>query len=371
MNEPTTPSSVDQSPPKPARNPAERVIVWGIILIGLGIAAYEARAKFGYDWTLDALTKKLEAVDQSGEAGAQFTYDEAVSMASFSPSISEEEKMWGLRKTRIMKWPSLAKTYELKLILDEDNVLLTVETSAPPEIVQPETSPEDGGGDDPTAGMVSAPGGGGGPPVHDAQGPSTPGQGTPSAGGGGGQRGGNRGLTGLLSNEAVATELALSDEQKEQIASFAETIQAEGAGIRELAQQMRDAAEDQRQTLLDQITALRREIDSKTLAGLSDILDEKQLTRLQQIDWQRQGAVALTSTPVMEKLGLSSEQQTKLADLGQKHSSERRELGFQASPEDRQALTDKYNAEFAGVLTAEQTTAWNELLGEKFELPAE
>jgi predicted Ser/Thr protein kinase len=116
---------------------------------------------------------------------------------------------------------------------------------------------------------------------------------------------------------------------------------------------------------------MRAGIDSKTLAGLSDILDETQLTRLQQIDWQRQGPRSLTSPVVMEKLGLSSEQQAKLTDLSQKQNVERRELGREASPEERQALTDKYNAEFAGVLTEEQTTAWNGLLGEKFDIPSE
>jgi Spy/CpxP family protein refolding chaperone len=213
--------------------------------------------------------------------------------------------------------------------------------------------------------------GGGGPPMHDAQGGAAPGAGAPGAGGGGQRGPANQGLTGLLSNEAVAAELNLTDEQKEKIAAFAETMQVEGAGMREIFEKMRDASDEERQTLRDQIAALRAEINSKTLAGLSDILDEQQLTRLQQINWQREGAAALTSLVVMEKLGLSEEQQTKLADLSQKQNSERRELGFQASPEERQALSDKYNAEYTGVLTAEQSTAWNELLGEKFELPAE
>jgi hypothetical protein len=373
MNEPATPPTVDQSSSKPPRSSVERVIVWGIILIGLGIAGYEARAKFGYDWTLAALTKKLDEVDKSGAVDAKFTFDDAVTVASLGPSISDEEKMFGMRKARVMKWPSIAKTYELKLILDEDNVLLTVETSEPPETPLPVTPPAGAEGMDLTAGAVSAPGGGGGAPIHAADGsPSNPAAQGAGGGGGGGQRGGgNRGLTGLLANEVVAAELSLSDEQKEKIKAFAETMQAEGAGIREIFQKIADASDEEKEKLRAQIASMRADIESKTLAGLSDLLDEKQLMRLQQIDWQRQGPAALTSAVVTEKLGLSAEQQAKVAELSQKQSSERRELGREASREDRQALTDKYNTEFAGVLTEAQTTAWTELLGEKFELPSE
>lgn len=375
MNEPATPPTADQSESKPPRSAVERVIVWGIILIGLGIAGYEARARFGYHWTLDTLQKKLAEVDKSPDADAKFTYDQAVSVASFGPTISDEEKMWGLRKTRMMTWPSLAKTYELKLILDEDNVLLTVETANPPEPPAPPAGAEDAQDQALAAGTGGAPMGGGGPPMHDAQGGAAPGAGAPGAGGGGGgggQRGAaNQSLTGLLSNEAVAAELNLTTEQTEKIAAFAETMQVEGAGIRDLRQKQRDASEEEVEKLRAQISEMTIALDSKTLAGLGDILDETQLTRLQQIDWQRQGPRSLTSAVVMEKLALSEEQQDKLKDLSQKQSAERRELGRDASPEDRQALTDKYNAEFAGVLTEEQTTAWIGLLGEKFEIPSE
>jgi hypothetical protein len=169
-----TAAASEASTPKPPRNPVERAVVWGLILLGLAFAGYEARAKFGYDSTYNSISKQLQAIDESSDPGARFTYDQAMSLASLSPTISDELPMVGLRKARRLTWPSLAKTYELTLIMDEDNVVLGIETPDPPAEPEPEYPSTDEDGESPAGGGAMAGGGGGPPPSHEAQGGGLP-----------------------------------------------------------------------------------------------------------------------------------------------------------------------------------------------------
>jgi len=61
------PRDVSAAPAKKPRSPAERIIVWGGILLLLGLAAYQARARFGYSMTLNALQDRL-AQDEGKDA---------------------------------------------------------------------------------------------------------------------------------------------------------------------------------------------------------------------------------------------------------------------------------------------------------------
>jgi len=127
---------------KPSRNPLEKMVVWGVIAIGLVIVGIEARGKLGYDQTLSGLSQKMKEIDESGDDSQALTYDSAQSYLKFGPTISEEEPFGRLRKSRTLEWFSLAKEYKMKLILDEDGTLLFVETSKPPEEPEPEMTPE-------------------------------------------------------------------------------------------------------------------------------------------------------------------------------------------------------------------------------------
>jgi hypothetical protein len=163
MSDPTeTPSNTSSqtASAKPSRNPLEKLVVWGAIAIGLIIVGIEARGKLGYDQTLSGLSQKMKEIDESGEDSQALTYDSAQSYFKFGPTVSDEEPVGNLRKSRTMEWFSLAKEYKMKLILDDDGTLLFVETSKPPEEPEPEMIPETEEDDD---GMVE-PGEGDTPP---------------------------------------------------------------------------------------------------------------------------------------------------------------------------------------------------------------
>ncbi len=123
---------------KPARNPVERCIVWGVIAVGLIFAGIEARAKFGYDQTFSSISSKLAEVDQSSESSAELTMDEALELVAYGPTIEEIEEIPppnpGVNRVwhRKMAWFSLAKTYELTLVMDRDQTVMFLEPSNPP-----------------------------------------------------------------------------------------------------------------------------------------------------------------------------------------------------------------------------------------------
>ena len=359
-----TPS--ETSAEKKPRNPVEKMLVWGFIAVGLVVVAIEARAKLGYDMTLSGLSQKTKEIDESDDGTLALDEETVQAYLKFGPQLGEEEPAGNLRKARWIGWYSLAKpdAYRLKLIFDEDGTFLFVETTDPPEPPEPEVGDEtdEGGEHDAEGGFP----GGGGP----APGGMAGGGGGPGAGAGGGRGGGRRnGLLGLLGIEEVATEINLTDDQKSKVEEFAETIQAESGGMREIFGQMREASEEERDKLRAQITSMRTEIEQKVIDGLATMLDEGQVIRLMQIEWQRQGTTSLTTDVVAEKLMLTEEQQQKLNELGESRRGEMSELGREGSPADRQAIADKYDAEFASVLSEEQKTLWEELQGEKFDLP--
>ncbi|MBD3674277.1 MAG: hypothetical protein HUJ26_12200 [Planctomycetaceae bacterium] len=367
------PAESSASKEKKKRNPVEKMLVWGVIAVGLIVVAIEARAKLGYDMTLSGLTKRLEEIDAAEGDSLSMDMDGVKSYLKFGPKLHEVEEDGNLKKARWIEWYSLAKpdAYRLKLIFDEDGTFLFVETTDPPEPPAPEPSEDDEDGDI-DGGMPGGPGGGGpgagGPPSGAMAGGEGGGQGAE-----GGRRGGGRrnGLLGLLGIDEVMTELNLTDDQISKVEAFAETIQAEmsSSGMREIFGQMREATDEEREKLREQIQSLRNEIEQKVAAGLADMLDEEQLNRLMQIEWQRQGTAALATDAVAVKLELTEEQQKKLAELNESRQSEMRELGFQASPEERQTVTDKYDAEFLAVLTDDQKALWVELQGADFDLP--
>jgi Spy/CpxP family protein refolding chaperone len=339
----------------------ERVIVWGVIAIGLLVVGIEARAKFGYDMTYNNISAKLKEIDESGKPDAALSTKDALEMASFGPSVSKliesGPKNFGDRPERQKKltWFSLFKTYEITLIMDEGGTVLELRTPNPPVEEKPELTPPEE--------IDESPGGGGPPPAHGEAGGSQAG-----GPGGGGGRGGRRprGLTGLLSVEEVATELNLNEEQQTKIEELSQTLRAESSGMREIFSQLREADESEQAQLREQIDTLRAENEAKAKEALKEILNEEQMTRLQQINWQQTGPSALTTADAAEKLGLSEEQQQKLAELSDQRDAAIRD----ASREERQAVRDSYDEQFLAVLTEEQQTQWKSLLGESFEMPA-
>jgi hypothetical protein len=107
---------------KPARNPVERAIVWGLIAIAGGVAAWEYRAKSGYDSSLEYIQKRVNAVNGAGDTENQpaLKVGEVKEHLSGGPTVSEMTKSAQGDKLVNLKWPSLFKKYELVLVVNNN-----------------------------------------------------------------------------------------------------------------------------------------------------------------------------------------------------------------------------------------------------------
>ncbi len=105
--------------PVAKRSPVERALVWGGILLLLMVVGSELQAQRGYNSTL---------------AGLEETFDNGQTMAEAELSghvhgfaLRDEEKKNDVR-TLTVTWPSLFRTYKLRLPIATGDVLCVVET---------------------------------------------------------------------------------------------------------------------------------------------------------------------------------------------------------------------------------------------------
>jgi hypothetical protein len=105
--------------PVTKRSPVERALVWGGILLLLVVVGSELQAQRGYNSTL---------------AGLEETFDKNATLSEAElPShihgfvIRDEEKKNEVR-TLTVSWPSLFRTYKLRLPIATGDVLCVVET---------------------------------------------------------------------------------------------------------------------------------------------------------------------------------------------------------------------------------------------------
>jgi hypothetical protein len=176
----------------------------------------------------------------------------------------------------------------------------------------------------------------------------------------------------LLNAEQIQTELAISDEQKEQITALQEESQANMPDFRQAFQDLgEDATEEERNAVFAEFQAAMEAQQAETRAKLAEILAADQLDRLRQLRWQWSGVDALREAEVEEALALTDEQKEELEEVLDERGDARRELGFQASDEDRAAFNEEWDAKVKEVLTDEQKENWTVLLGDTFEFDRE
>ncbi len=194
------------------------------------------------------------------------------------------------------------------------------------------------------------------------------GQGRGGFGGGRGGFGGGDMTFNLLRSEEVRTELAVSEEQQAQITALQEEMQASQPDFRAIFAELgEDATEEERNTAMAEMRDKATAHQAEARAKLAEILAADQLDRLRQIRLQVAGLAALRDAEVIEALGITEEQQAQIAQLLQEQNTARRELGFQASEEDRAAFNAEWNGRIESTLTAEQRDEWTVLLGDTFE----
>lgn len=201
-----------------------------------------------------------------------------------------------------------------------------------------------------------------------AQPPGGPGGGRGRGGGGFG------GPTGLLMIPEVRAELKVTDEQHQKLRTALEGLRSEGGGGQRGG--FGNLSEEERAEMRKRM----EELQKKTDEAMKSVLSEEQITRLRQLDIQRQGAQALGRPDVAEKLGLTDEQKTKMREIQEAARPDFSAFGNlrDASPEEREKVMsemrskrEKADADVMALLDTEQKAIWESLIGEKFNFPAQ
>jgi hypothetical protein len=105
--------------------------------------------------------------------------------------------------------------------------------------------------------------------------------------------------------------------------------------------------------------------------ALGDVLNEKQLTRLRQLDLQQRGPNAFTDAKLQKDLSVTAEQTESIKSILDEAAKERQEIfkeGFGGGGQEKIAALNKETKEkVQGVLTADQRKQYRQMLGEEFK----
>ncbi len=164
-----------RSAKKKSRSPVERIVVWGGIVVLLGLVAVEGRARKGYEWTLSALETEI-AKDEGSTAQPLYVKDIDKHVIGWPKRVETES---GSYKKITLTWDGILppRTYGIDLTYDnrdmkdgEPPAVLNLATHGAPEPPPPVRTEEAtefrpaGGMPPPGAGgPEGGPPGGGGP----------------------------------------------------------------------------------------------------------------------------------------------------------------------------------------------------------------
>lgn len=174
-------------------------------------------------------------------------------------------------------------------------------------------------------------------------------------GGFGGGFGGGDNALGLLLDPQVREELGIVDEQVEQLRAIGEklreSMQGQFQGLRDLTEdERREAFAKMREDMQVRMKEIQAEVD--------EVLLPQQRDRLAQIQFQEQvrRSGTLSSDALVEKLGITEEQKTKLEALAEEVNKELEAKIAKARTEAREKLL--------GALTPEQQATFKKLYGD-------
>ncbi|PHR89020.1 MAG: hypothetical protein COA78_36145, partial [Blastopirellula sp.] len=111
---------------KKKRSPIERAIVWGAISVFLIVLLVEVNARYGYSKTLAEMQNRIQLQDE----GKDFTLADAKEIVKGFPY--GEERLTNSGKEVQYRWLSLFRTFAIKLNVDNDDQIQSLETDADP-----------------------------------------------------------------------------------------------------------------------------------------------------------------------------------------------------------------------------------------------
>ncbi|MBM4091169.1 MAG: hypothetical protein FJ276_17360 [Planctomycetes bacterium] len=184
---------------------------------------------------------------------------------------------------------------------------------------------------------------------------------------GGGQRGAGmmgmmRGMSmvQLLQNEAVRKEIVLTEEQQSKLREMAQAAREGAGGGMPNFQEMSD---EERQKLREEMTKRAEETQKK----LAEILDDKQMTRLKEINLQVMGARAFMLPEVSDALGITNEQREKI-QTAQREAFQGLMGGGAPDPEQMAKAQEQVKETIMNILSDEQKSTFKKMVGEPFDV---
>lgn len=190
---------------------------------------------------------------------------------------------------------------------------------------------------------------------------ATPAWAQPGGGRGGFGRGG--GMTGLLRSDAVQAELEITEEQLADLQAMGEEMREK---MRSKFEGMRDLPREERGETMANMREEMRAMQSEAEQRMGDILLPHQVARLKEINLQQQirggGLQRAMRGPLAEELGITEEQQEQMATKAQE---------LQAEMEQKiQQLRNEAREELMNMLTPEQRSKLETMIGSDFEMPS-
>ncbi|TWU56494.1 hypothetical protein Poly51_24050 [Rubripirellula tenax] len=197
--------------------------------------------------------------------------------------------------------------------------------------------------------------------------------GRPGGGGGGGGMGGDPTFT-LLRVDEVRTELEISPDQEEALKKLGEQMRPtrpEGVDFRSMS-------EEDRTKFFAKMQKESSEKMAEMKLQLDEVLFPEQMERLKEISLQAQGAQALGDPEVVSELKISDTQKKELDEvresLREEMTTKMRELfsnrdGNSDMREQMTKMRSDMDEKIFAVLTPAQKTQFEEMKGEKFDLP--
>ena len=178
----------------------------------------------------------------------------------------------------------------------------------------------------------------------------------------------------MLGMEKVQKELGLEGDDATKVTEQVQEMQSE---MRETMREIFQDSQGDREAMMKKFREINEEYAEKEKKMLKELLNEKQLKRLKQLNIQRQGVAALTNKEFADKIGLSSDLQKKISETMQEVTADMREKMREAMQDrDRDAMQKiakegREQAEKAvmELLSDDERRKFEEAKGEAFEFP--
>jgi hypothetical protein len=178
-------------------------------------------------------------------------------------------------------------------------------------------------------------------------------------------RGPSRSMAMLLRNEAVREDVGITREQMAQISELGQTLRGAGGLTREDFQNL---SQEERREKMREWMAQREKVEAELMKKVKEILDDKQMTRLEQIQLQASGIAMFRDPKVSEALKLTEDQRATMQESMRAMRQEVQDAFGSRDPEKVAQLRKKMMDKAMEVLTDDQKAALKKLTGKPFDV---